>query len=148
MGIQAPEPPGHVVARLRYAQGLSVDELAKLAGVSRASVYRAELGHAMKRDVVAGLAGVLGSEVWEAMPPWPPIPRHDTVLSGIRSRSRESQRQMAERVGVSTGVFARAERGARIHPRHAKAIADAYGLDVADVLPVPQRKSPNTRQAA
>ena len=52
------------IRRIRKAQGLSLESLAHRAGVSTATVYRAEHGrHETAEDTLAKLAAALGVEV-------------------------------------------------------------------------------------
>jgi transcriptional regulator with XRE-family HTH domain len=48
-----------------------------------------------------------------------------------------STREAAEEIGVSQAVVLRAERGEALRPRHAKRIADFYGVRVTDQWPLP-----------
>lgn len=48
-----------------------------------------------------------------------------------------STREAAERIGISQDVLLRAEGGESTpYPRHAKKIADFYGVQVTDIWPV------------
>lgn len=81
--------------------------------------------------MAVALSKVLGPDVLDWL-----TPEGNRVL---RERWRRGLRRAdaAEQMGVSIDVLARAERGAGVHPTNAKRIADAYGLAVEDVLPVP-----------
>ena len=57
-------------------------------------------------------------------------------LIGARRNAGLSQRAAAEAIGVSRDVLLRAESGEGIRPRHAKLIADFYGVLVTDIWPV------------
>lgn len=48
-----------------------------------------------------------------------------------------STRDAAREIGVSQDLLLRAENGSTPQPRHAKLIADFYGVKVTDVWPVP-----------
>lgn len=138
-------PNGWEVTRLRRNAGLSARQLATRAGVSTSSVARAEHGRSVTRDVLAKLADVLGPGVYEAVPVWPPV--RAGALAQVRARTGESLRQAAKRAGVSADVFNRAECGKGVHPGNAKKIADAFGLHVDDVLPVPVQGEANRHAA-
>lgn len=145
MGIAAPESSGQRVARLRIQAGLSARQLAEKAGVSHSCVNQVERGRAVTREVLAKLEVILGP--LDFLPLWPALPAGTTPLAQARRVTRESPREAAERAGVSDDVFVRAERGGRVRPAHAKRIADAFGLDASDVLPVPHREASNRRAA-
>jgi len=148
VGNEAPERSGRELARLRTARGLSARQLAELAGVSHSSVCRAEDGHHVRREIVAALAKVLGPAVYDDVPVWPPLPVGDGLLEVARRETGESISDAATRAGVSRDVLRRAERGQGVHPANAKRIADAFGLAVDDVLPIPTPKKAPTRKAA
>src|SRR4051794_32741396 len=139
MGKTDPEPAGWAFMRLRIERGMSARELADAAGVSHGCVTRVEGGVPATRVVLAKLARVLGSVVYDVVRPWPPPPEGDQPLIVARRALDMTRRQAARRIGVSEGVLGRAERGQPVHPRNAKVIADAYGLPVADVLSLPPR---------
>lgn len=51
-----------------------------------------------------------------------------------------SLRDAAAAIGVSANILQRAENGGpRPHPRHAKRVADFYGVQVTDIWPVPTK---------
>ena len=129
---------GAAFTRLRISAGLSAHQLAKAAGVSKDSVCRVERGGYVTRKVRDALVATLGEDAQPLIPvraDWP-----DTAVSRARRASGESTRVAAERAGVSVWVFGRAERGESIHPANAKRIAEAFGLDVLDVLPPKERR--------
>lgn len=148
MGNATPEPPGQALSRLRIAAGLSARQLAELAGVSHTAVSQAERGRAVKRDVLAALEGVLGPKVREVVAVWPALPTDDTAVAKACRDMGESVAEAAKRAGVSHDVMRRAASGERVHPANAKKIADAFGLDVSDVLPLPPSHKGHNRQAA
>jgi len=47
-----------------------------------------------------------------------------------------SSRAAAKEIGVTQAILLGAENGARPQPRHAKAIADYYGVKVTDIWPL------------
>lgn len=47
-----------------------------------------------------------------------------------------SSREAAEQIGVTQAILLRAEGGEGVRPRHAKKIADFYGVKVTDIWPV------------
>lgn len=148
MGNAAPEPPGQGLARLRIAAGLSIRELAAKAGVGASSVAEAERGRMVTRGMAADLAKVLGPAVHDVVEVWPPLPAKQTALVQARRASRETMMQAATRAGVSRYVYRRAEAGLGVHPGNAKKIADAFGLDVFDVLPLPRTREGTNHVAA
>lgn len=135
MGNAAPDTSGLHVTRLRLAAGLSARQLATKAGVSTSCVHRAESGRAVTRDVLAKLASILGPSIYDAVPLWPPVPAGDNAVARARRQTGEALTEAASRAGVSDDVMKRAERGQGVHPKNAKAIAEAFGLDVMDVSP-------------
>lgn len=143
-----PEPSGLAFARLRNARGLSARQLAEQAGVSHSSVSRIERGYSVTRDVLDALAGVLGPAVHDAVRVWPPVPVGESPLLIARRLWGVSRSEAAERIGVSDDVLGRAERGEGVHPKNAKAIADAYGLEVEDVRPVSLDRKARPHRAA
>jgi hypothetical protein len=127
---------------------LSARQLAKQAGVSYTAVSYAERGRAVTRDVLAGLVRVLGPAVKDAVAVWPPLPTGKTAVARARRLSGESRLHAANRAGVGYDVFKRAEDGEGVHPANAKKIADAFGLDVSDVLPLPHAREGSNDEAA
>lgn len=149
MGNTAPDLPGQALARLRIAAGLSIRELAAKAGVGSTSVSEAERGRSVTRGMAADLAKVLGPAVYDAVEVWPPLPADDsTALAKARRASGESVSQAAARAGVTRFVYLRAERGEGVRPSNAKRIAEAFGLDVLDVLPLPHAREGTNHAAA
>lgn len=127
------------LADLRLNAGMSRRQLAAATGVPATTIRNAEHGSAIRRDSRAALARVLGSAVYEAVPAWPRIDAGDLPALVERRRRGWSRRVAADRIGVSVTALKRAESGAGVHPRTAKAIADAYGLAVVDIhRPPPQ----------
>lgn len=102
----------------------------------------------MTRDVVGALAKVLGPTVYDDVPVWPPLPAGDGLLEVARRETGESVKDAAGRAGVSRDVLRRAERGQGVHPSNAKRIADAFGLDIEDVLPAPPPEKVTDPRAA
>jgi DNA-binding XRE family transcriptional regulator len=103
------------------------------------------------RGMAADLAKVLGPAVHNAVDVWPPpLPAHDatTPLARARAESGESVSQAATRAGVTRAVYQRAERGEGVRPGNAKRLADAFGLDVIDVLPLPHTREGTNHAAA
>lgn len=123
---------------MRLDAGLSVRGLADEAGISFRAARRACMGEPVSEVTVAALAAVLGPEVREATAIRRPyVPVGDAPVLAARRRNGESRRKAAERIGVSEIVLRRAETGGAVRPVNARRIAEAYGLSVADVLPVP-----------
>lgn len=147
MGNASPDPTGQALTRLRVALGLSARQLAKQAGVSHSVVTKAERGGALRRSAVDALAVILGPTVYEAVSVvgWP---TEDTAVARACREQRVSITEAAARAGVGYDVMRRALRGDGIHPGNAKRIADALGLAVVDVLPIPQRNGDDDREAA
>jgi transcriptional regulator with XRE-family HTH domain len=150
MGNAAPEPPGQALTRLRIAAGLSIRELAAKTGVGSTSIGEAERGRAVTRGMAADLAKVLGPAVHDAVTVWPPLPAQDatTALAKARAETGESVSQAAARAGVTRFVYQRAERGEGVRPSNAKRLAEAFGLDVFDVLPLPRTREGTNHVAA
>lgn len=70
-------------------------------------------------------------------------------IKGERLNRGLSIREAAEAMGVGKNVLLRAEIDGGTHPRHAKRIADFYGVRVTDIWPVePLESSPGTERAA
>lgn len=136
MGNEAPDPVGVALTRLRLDAGLSARQAAQAAGVSVSSVIRAERGQALTRPIIDALAGVLGESVHEFTRVAREIPP-DAVPALLARHERGLSRAAAAKLtGVSPDVLARAEAGRGVHPANARRIALAYGLSVADVLPL------------
>lgn len=148
MGKAAPESPGQALTRLRLAAGLSARQLAIRAGVSHTLISKAEAGRAVTRDVLVALEGVLGPGVKDAVTVWPAPPTDDTAVAKACRESGEWIAQVAKRAGVSQDVMGRAATGERVHPANALKIADALGLDVTDVLPLPPPRNGHDCQVA
>ncbi len=53
-----------------------------------------------------------------------------------------SRREAAAKLDMSPGVLARLEAGERVHPAHAKKIADFYGVRVTDIWPAESAQVP------
>ena len=62
-------------------------------------------------------------------------------LLGERLNQGLTSRDAAERIGVSQAILLRAESGLGVRPKHAKAIADFYGVQVTDIWPVENRSA-------
>jgi lambda repressor-like predicted transcriptional regulator len=122
---------GATLSHLRIAAGLSARQLATRAHVHVSSVLRAERGGFVKREVRDALVAVLGPNARPAIAVR--IEHPDTPVYLARRARGESGREAAIRAGVSKDVFARAQRGERVHPANAARIAAAYGLRVEDV---------------
>ncbi len=70
-------------------------------------------------------------------------------LTAERLNRGLSTREAAAKIGVGLPTILRAERGEGVRPRHAKRIADFYGVLVTDIWPVePLESSPGTERAA
>ncbi|WP_438297857.1 helix-turn-helix domain-containing protein [Streptomyces sp. HUAS TT7] len=91
----------------RVAVGLSCEQLAISAEVSPETVRRAESGrgHPSAR-VVAALADALGMPVDELAPQEGPV-----TLRQLRQRTQQTQRAVADQVGVSSQMVSRVEQG-------------------------------------
>lgn len=127
---------GRELVRMRVRAGLSARELAAKAGVSAASVLRAERGEPLNSDVRAKLAAVLGEDVF-ALVPGPRAPGEGAPpVRWARFRAGLTQEEAATLAGVTPGVIARAERGLGVRPVNARRIALAFNLDVLAVLPI------------
>jgi transcriptional regulator with XRE-family HTH domain len=50
-----------------------------------------------------------------------------------------TQRQLAETAGVGLATIQRLERGDGAHPVNAKAVADVFGIQVTDLIPIKPR---------
>lgn len=137
MGTQDPDSSGQALARLRMDAGLSLLGLADLAGIGHTTLSEAERGRPVTREVLTRLASVLGADVYAVVKVDPRSPETLTKLAQARRAAGLTQAAAAERAGVTLDTFKRAERGSRPHPRNAKKMADAFGLNVADVLPFP-----------
>lgn len=125
-------PPNVTLSLLRIRAGLSVRELSARAGVSASSVYRLERGGTARREVRDALVSVLGPAASEAI-----VVKHDwpqTPLYRARLAHGMSEREAAKRAGVTKDQYGRAERGQRVKPASVVRIADAFGLEVEDLL--------------
>jgi transcriptional regulator with XRE-family HTH domain len=91
----------------RQRRGLTVDQLAVLAGINPGTIRRAEAGERMPSGrVVRALAQALEVEVGELVDDGGPI-----TLKQIRQRLGLTQRQVAEAIGMSTQMVSRVETG-------------------------------------
>lgn len=138
MGTAPADPPGHALTRLRIAAGLSQSALAERSGVSSTAIGEAERGRPVYRESLAKLEAVLGPRVRDAVTVWPPV-RGATPVAMARRANGWGRKEAARRAGVSLRVFRRAEAGLGIHPANATKVAAAFGLDVAEVLPIHDR---------
>ncbi|TDT93344.1 DNA-binding XRE family transcriptional regulator [Streptomyces sp. 846.5] len=92
---------------LRERAGLSRDELAVLARISPETVRSAEIGaRAPSARVIRALADALRTTVDALCPPAGRV-----VLRDLRRRAGLTQRQLAEKVGVSAQMVSRVEAG-------------------------------------
>lgn len=57
-------------------------------------------------------------------------------LRGERLNKGLTSREAARAIGVTQAILLRAEDGLGVRPRHAKQIADFYGVKVTDIWPV------------
>ncbi|ONI48498.1 helix-turn-helix domain-containing protein [Streptomyces sp. IB2014 011-1] len=91
----------------REARGWSCDQLAVVAGINAATVRTAEGGTSRPSPrVVQALAAALGVPV-EQLAPFEGV----LTLRELRARRGLTQRDVAARVGVSTGMVSKVERG-------------------------------------
>lgn len=65
-------------------------------------------------------------------------------LRAARLNKGLSSREAAERIGVTRAILVRAEDGLGVRPRHAKRIADFYGVQVTDIWPVEEPNGDDT----
>jgi transcriptional regulator with XRE-family HTH domain len=70
---------------------------------------------------------------------------HPLDLQELRINRGLSQAQAAREAGVNKNAWSRAERGQRISPANAKAIANFLGYQVTDIWPL---KQPDLAEAA
>ncbi|MEU9079970.1 helix-turn-helix transcriptional regulator [Kitasatospora sp. NPDC048538] len=107
MGKRTTEFRGDRMQALRQAGGLSRAQLALLAQVSPETVRNAETGacHPSAR-VARALAVALGVPIADLSPPGEAI-----TLKVLRRRTGLTQKQVAERVGVSPGMVSKVEAG-------------------------------------
>lgn len=113
---RAPADLGPKLRAWRSEQGLSQTQLASLAGLSRKTIQRIELGGTMSGDTVARLSWALDAPVDSMAPEWelPEDPHEPGYGPKIRSRRRalgHSLQTIARQVGVSTATLSRFERG-------------------------------------
>ncbi|OII64304.1 hypothetical protein BJP40_00085 [Streptomyces sp. CC53] len=107
----------------REARGWSCEQLAVVAGITPATARKAEArtGRPSPR-VVKALAAALDSSVDELAPVEGPL-----SLRELRARRGVTQREVAARVGVSTGMVSKVERG-KHGVKHPERWAAAYGV--------------------
>jgi hypothetical protein len=79
------------------------------------------------------LAEVLGPDAYGAVVV-SGLPTEDTAVALACRQQWLPVADAAKLAGVGYDVMKRAVIGARVHPANAKRIADAFGLDVADVV--------------
>ena len=60
--------------------------------------------------------------------------RFDLALE--RFKAGYSQRSLAEELGVSRGTIKTLEDGGTVHPANAKKVADKFGVEVTDLMPI------------
>lgn len=100
----------------RAEQSLSQFQLASLAGLSRKTIQRIELGATMSGDTAARFGWALDAPVDSMAPEWdlPEDPHEPGYGPKIRSRRRalgHSLQKTARQVGVSAATLSQFERG-------------------------------------
>lgn len=126
----------------RLQAGLTLEEVALRAFVARATVLRLERGERSSRALEASVASALGvsSETiaWGAVED---SGEGSVSLLALREDAGLSERQVAGSAGVTLRTLRRAEAGALIHPRYAKALADFWKVCVTDFYPRERRRA-------
>ncbi|MEV6672869.1 helix-turn-helix transcriptional regulator [Streptomyces sp. NPDC051162] len=108
----------------RQRAGLSLEQLALLAGISPETARKAESGRRRPTGrVVVALAGALGVGVEELAP----RAAGPATLKQLRQRTGRTQRQVAEAIGMSAQMVSRVEAGAYRASDPAR-WAPAYGV--------------------
>lgn len=144
MGSRRASHPGeaHSVRFWRLNAGLTVDELANLAGIAPNTVRRLEagyrsttLGHAAEREVATALGIDLAAIAFGADADNGPT----LDLTVERQRRSLVEGEVAKSANVPLRTIRRAEAGIAIAPRYALRLAAFYGCRVTDFYPRERR---------
>ena len=149
-GTQAVHPPSkrpHRLARLRRAEGLTIDALAEQVGLDPRDLRRWEQNGSIPAEVQVRLAARFGVDTsWlvgtESLPtetvrldpsrrrfPSRPTIRRNR-LAALRSAEGMTQPILARELGVAREDLARWEGGAPIPAEHEAALAERFGVTV------------------
>lgn len=127
----------HSVWFWRLNAGLTIDELANLAGIAPGTVRRLEAGHrstalahAAEREVAQAL-GVTVAEITFG------IDEDEPTIDLMAEREARSlaEGEVARQANVPIRTLRRAEAGVAIAPRFALRLAGFYGCQVSDFYP-------------
>lgn len=128
----------------RLNAGLTLEEVAVRAHLSRATVVKLERGerstlfdHEAERRVAVALGVEPSMVAWGVDGDAEPR----VGLRALREQSGLSEGQVAAAACVAVRTLRRAEAGAAIHPRYAKAIADYWQINVTDFYPRERRRA-------
>lgn len=133
---------GQRIRDLRTKGGLTQTELAERVGVSQAEIQRLETSQRrLKLDVAKKIAGTLGVDISAIINEEGSTPIHSLVAWNIRilrEKSKLTQSQLAEKIGMSQSQIQKLEMGDRSLKIEAlEKIADALGVSFWDlVVPV------------
>lgn len=116
---------------LRVAAGLTTDDLAALAKVSRQSISAWETGRSVPSPAALGaLATTLGARICDLVT----VPVDELRLSDLRVLAGLEQTEVAAQVGVSVTTLAELERGVRAPTeKRAEDLSVAYGVAPATI---------------
>ena len=135
---RANHPGAEPLRSWRLNAGLTVDELANLAGIAPNTVRRLEagyrsatLGHAAEREVAQALGVTVGEITFGAVEDGEPT----IDLAAEREARKLVEGEVAKQANVPLRTVRRAEAGVAIAPRYALRLAAFYGCRVTRFLP-------------
>lgn len=130
----------------RLNAGLTADQLAVRAGLSRPSVARLERGEGTALgSAVLAIASALG--VAPSLIALGDVSSADeetadrVELEGCREALGLSRDEVALAIGLPLAVIKRAESGAAVQPAYAKRLSDFYGVKVTDWYPAAEDRA-------
>jgi transcriptional regulator with XRE-family HTH domain len=129
----------------RLNAGLTVDQLAVMARVSRPSVMRLERGEGQPLgSIVFAVAAVLGiAPGMISLDSGPEADRdgEPVSLAGCRESLELERSDVAASLKIPLAVIKRAEDGASIGLGYAKRLSDFYGVRVTDWYPAAEERA-------
>jgi transcriptional regulator with XRE-family HTH domain len=129
----------------RLNAGLTIDQVAVMAHVSRPSVMRLERGEGKALGpILFAVAAVFGVAPGMIALDGSPAADYDgphVSLTECRASLELEPSDVAEQLNIPLAVIRRAEAGAAVQPGYAKRLSDFYGVRVTDWYPVAEDRA-------